>query len=394
MRQNSDKKYLRLMAYLAGFFLTVHVAFPSYFNAQFLEQFVGEKWVGMIFALSSLLTIIMIVSLPKITRRFGLSRTILGFSLLDILLVLSLVFSSSAFWAVFLFILYYSFGFAIRFALDLYLEKVSDNRATGDIRGIFLTFINLAWLVSPFLAGSLIESQGFPVIYAISAIALLPLFYIAATQFKEKAHHRLIPEPRLHLAVAKLWRGKNERDRNIARILGADFFLNLFYAVMVIYMGYYLEEYIGMTTEEIGKAFTIMLLPFVLFEFPLGRIADKWLGEKEILISGFIIAGVATSLIPWIGVPTVAVWATLLFITRVGACSVEIMKETYLFKKVDEEDTDILSLSRIMQPISYLVGPMLVFIALPFVGLRFIFLGLGLITLSGALIAARIKDTK
>ena len=37
-----------------------------------------------------------------------------------------------------------------------------------------------------------------------------------------------------------------------------------------------------------------MLLPFVLFELPLGKVADKWLGEKEIMFGGVLITALAT----------------------------------------------------------------------------------------------------
>ena len=65
---------------------------------------------------------------------------------------------------------------------------------------------------------------------------------------------------------------------------------------MVIYTPIYLHEHIGLPWSDIGIIFTIMLLPFVLFEFPAGKLADgKW-GEKEPPIIGIILIAVSTAL--------------------------------------------------------------------------------------------------
>jgi MFS family permease len=78
-----------------------------------------------------------------------------------------------------------------------------------------------------------------------------------------------------------------------------------------------------------------MLLPFVFVQFPLGRLADKKWGEKEILSLGFIIVAIATGLISFISGGSMILWMTILFITRIGAATIEIMCDTYFFKKVD-----------------------------------------------------------
>jgi len=394
MTKEPTKKYLRLLAYLSGFFLTIHMAFPSYFNAQFLGQFLPDNKIGITYAISSLLTIALITYIPRVIRKIGLLKTIYATSIVTLCATLPMAFIKNPAILIFLFIIYYSLGFVVRYALDIYLEKVSDNRNTGDIRGIFLTFINIAWLVSPFLAGTLISDRGYSTIFLISAIALTPVIYLTIFQLKEQEHHRQIKTPRVRVALKKLYQGKSEAIKNIRNILITDFLLNLFYAIMVVYTALYLEEYLKITKVDIGIIFTIMLIPFVIFELPLGRLADKKLGEKEILTAGFVVAGLATIIVPFISSPTIWLWGLILFFTRTGACAIEIMKETYLFKKITEEDTDILSLSRNMQPFSYIIGPGLASIFIYFFDLKYIFLLLGIIMIYGTRYSLALKDTK
>lgn len=394
MKKEPSKQYLRLLTYLSSFFLTVHIAFPSYFNAQFLGQFLPTDQIGFIYSLASLFTIILIVYTPRLIRKIGLFKTITLITFIDLLAIIPIAFTKNPAIVLPLFIIYYALGFVIRYSIDIYLEKISDERNTGNIRGVFLTFVNIAWLVSPFLAGSLIADQGFSIIFIISAIALLPLLYLSIFQLKEHEHHRNVKDHKVRTALLKLWSNKNQTIRNIRNILITDFLLNLFYAVMVIYTAIYLETQIGLSKENIGIIFTAMLLPFVLFELPLGKLADKYLGEKELLTAGFIIIGLSTMVITFTQVSTVWLWALILFMTRTGASTIEIMKETYLFKKIGEDDTDILSISRNMQPLSYIIGPLFVSLFIAFFDLRYIFLVLGLIMLLGVKYSLAIQDTK
>ena len=182
--------------------------------------------------------------------------------------------------------------------------------------------------------------------------------------------------------------------RNVRNILMTDFLLNFFYAVMVIYMALYLTQNLGMGKVAIGTIFTVMLIPFVVFELPLGKIADKWLGEKEILTAGFILMAGSTAIIPFIHSKAIWLWALVLFLTRTGAAAVEIMKETYLFKKITDKDTDIMSISRNMQPVTYIIGPLLVSIFLSFFAFQYIWLALAVIMLGGIKFSLAIKDTK
>ena len=61
----------------------------------------------------------------------------------------------------------------------------------------------------------------------------------------------------------------------------------LTYAWMVIYTPLHMLD-LGFTWEEIGQIFTIMLIPFVLVEYPAGWLADKYIGETEMMSADLI----------------------------------------------------------------------------------------------------------
>ena len=102
---------------------------------------------------------------------------------------------------------------------------------------------------------------------------------------------------------------------------------------MVIYTPIYLHEYIGFGWDKIGIIFSIMLLPFVILDFPLGKLSDK-IGEKKMLMAGFLIMTSSVLAIPLMTEPLLWLWAVILFMTRVGAATIESLSESYFFKVI------------------------------------------------------------
>jgi len=127
---------------------------------------------------------------------------------------------------------------------------------------------------------------------------------------------------------------------------------------------------------------------------PVGRLADTKFGEKEFLTFGFIFMAITVSILPLITSTNFWVWTLALFATRIGASIVEIMTETYFFKKIDGTDAHILSVFRNNKSIAWIIGPFIASVFLVFFDLKDIFLALGLIMLLGLKYSLTIKDTK
>jgi MFS family permease len=163
---------------------------------------------------------------------------------------------------------------------------------------------------------------------------------------------------------------------------------------MIIYTPIYLHEYLNFHWGEIGIIFTIMLLPFVILSFPLGKLSDK-MGEKEMLLIGFFISAVATLVIPFVKEPKLLTWALILFITRIGAATIEIMSESYFFKSINEENAEAISFFRNTTPLAYLVAPMLAIPILLLVpSFEYLFFVLGSLLFYGLFVTLRLRDVK
>jgi len=184
------------------------------------------------------------------------------------------------------------------------------------------------------------------------------------------------------------------RNKNLTKVFTVTYFLHFFYCIMVVYTPIYLHEYKGFDWPQIGIMFTIMLVPFVILEFPAGAIADRYWGEQEILIVGLVIMMAATGSMFFIQSSNFIVWAVILFLSRVGASLVEAMQDVYFFKIVDKQDMDLINLFRDIRPAAWLSGSLCAVIILKFFPLQYLYLFLAVFLLTALRPALTLKDTK
>ena len=150
----------------------------------------------------------------------------------------------------------------------------------------------------------------------------------------------------------------------------------------------------GLGWDKIGIIFSVMLVPFVILDFPLGKLSDK-IGEKKMLIMGFSVVVLSVLAIPFVKESVIWIWALMLFLTRVGAATIEIMNESYFFKEINEENADEISFFRNAPSISYIIAPLIAFPILFLIpSFEYLFFILAMILLIGLLISLRLKDVK
>lgn len=375
--------------YLLTFLLSFHAYLFLYINGSILEEHMSVKSVGLLFSLAALLSIPTLLYLPRVLKVFGSIRFTALALLVEGFALFGLTFAPSVALVALSFIAHYVLVRAIFFDADIILETLSFDAETGRLRGIFMAAGNTALLLSPLLVGFLLDDGNeYTRVFFASLFALIPavlLLLFSFKGFKDSTHTRLQLIP----ALRSVW-----RRPALMHIFSANLVLRMFYAVMVVYTGLYLHQSLGMSWEEIGLAFTVMLIPFAVLEYPLGRLADTRLGEKEIMFCGFLLTALATGLLTWVTSGSVLVWSLILLATRIGAAAIEIMTETYFFKHVSKDDVETVSLYRIVEPVGYIIAPLIFSVFLTFVDMRFIFLVLGIFMLGGLVPTLRLRDTK
>jgi MFS family permease len=257
----------------------------------------------------------------------------------------------------------------------------------GKTRGTYLTALNLGYVIAPTITGFVLARMGFSALYIIAAVILIPLFILIISS-QSYSH--------VHISKTNIWKDLSRlfKNRDVKNIVIANFLLQFFYAWMVIYTPVYLHETLLVPWDTIGHLFSVMLLAFILTQIPLGRLADRWIGEKYLLIAGFITIAIATSLLFFLPHFTLPLLAMVLFFTRIGASCIEVMTESYFFKKVPKTEAGTMSIFRNTYPVAYIIAPIIGSAIIMLAPHRYLFLVLGIIMLLGIFVILPIRNTQ
>ncbi|MDD5165313.1 MAG: MFS transporter [Candidatus Pacebacteria bacterium] len=375
---------------IIGFIYVLHTVIPMYSNSSFLSLFADEQTVGYIYMMGAAISIFGFLIIPSIIRRLGNYSVALWLILIQMCLFYGLLSSTSPFLITLFFVLQTAVISLIGLNLDIFLEVYTDATNVGTTRGLYNTALNASWVIAPLIGSMLVNgTENYHNTYVAGLFMLIPLFYLVYRnfpRFKDPTYHHYSPWQLIkHISKNKNW----------DKLFAANLVLQTFYAWMVVYSPIYLNKVIGFGWDEIGIILVVMLIPFAIIQFPLGRLADKKYGEKEMMIAGFIIMGISTIGLSFLHTNNIAFWAIALLITRVGAATAEIMMETYFFKTVSPRDAAALGIFRITRPLSYFTGPLIGIISLSFVtDQSYMFIVVGVVCLLALIPIATIKDTK
>lgn len=379
---------LLIATYVANLFLSFHYFIPAYVNSTYLSLYVSEQSVGLFYAFASLVTLLLFLRSNALLARYGNTRLFLSYILLDTLAVGALAISSQPLVVFLGFLVHQALAPLILFSLDLYLEKATlSEKITGTVRGTYLTVANATLLFAPLLSTFLIETYGPRAVYGGAFVFILPVLALALSSFRSfndpsyKALH-------LRETIQKIWKNPSLRSVYIV-----NFLLQFFYAWMVIYASLLLRD-LGLSWSEIGLILSIMLVPFLLFELPVGALADRRINERRIVTTGLVLIGMFTLFFGLSAGYSFVWFAGVLFMTRVGASFVEAACESYFFKQVDGGDASLVALFRATRALSYIAGPLAGGLLLSFTSLSGLFVILGILMFLGIPFARSMRILK
>lgn len=373
--------------YILSFLFTLHIALSAYINSTFLIRIISEKYVGLLFAIASLVTLFFLSKSVNLLKHFGNRKFVLYSLLINMLSLAGMITSKNPYIIGSSFVLMSATNTLIIFSIDIFIEHFGDPKTIGKIRGLYLTIINLAWMLTPLATVFLITKEGgYISIYILSFIATIIMtigLLFSVREFQDKTY---VKTPFLETYRYL------KTNHHMMAITIINFILQFFFAWMVVYMPIYLYQHIGLGWSQIGIIFTIMLAPFVIFGLPIGVLVDKYhVKKRTILYIGILIMSLATFAISFITTKSVALWALVLFLTRTGASITETTSEIYFFTHIKEEDTYLLSVFRDMMPVAYIIAPIVSTVIFIFLPLKFLFAILGIIVLCGLYYIPKLK---
>ncbi len=362
---------VNFVSFLLGFSDAVLIyVISSYFKLAF-----GTENVSIFYFFSYGILFLCLLNLHWLARKIGNVNVFFITLFFKIIAVAFLIGLNPGAISILFLILYMIFVGVGWVSLDAVLENFSCDRESGRIRGKHLMIMNAGFLFGPFLSAYLLSHCGFSGIFVF--LVIFNIFIFVYSLVKLRKVNSVFRKKISALELIK----KVINHKKVLAICYISFTLEFFYALMIIYTPLYLLD-IGMSWEQIGKIFTIMLLPFVFLQYPMGVLADRKNGEKQWLAISLLLMAFFTISFCFIQSANMLIWACILFGTRVGAAMLEVLRDSYFYKQIDGSDIDLIDFFRTAMPIGYILAAFFSFIILLIFPLIWIFIFLTLVILS------------
>jgi MFS family permease len=357
-----------------------------------MEQFATPAVIGALYTIGSALSVFSFLFVSRILRKIGNVRLTVYLAIAELTALVALGLTTSPATAIVAFVVFMTLNPLIYLSIDIFSESLigNDEKSTGSKRGLTLTLMSIAAMGGPLALGLIVgdDNNNLYKTYLVSAGIFSIFILIILAKFKS------FDDPKYHevqvlSSIQSFWDKKDIRN-----VFLAHFTLQIFFSWMVIYFPLYLATEIGLAWTDIGSIIAFGLFAYVLFEYPIGFVADKWIGEKEMMACGFLILGVTASWISFMAAAPVMAWMVLMFISRIGASLVEATTESYFFKHTKGTDANIMSFFRLTRPLAMIVGALSGTIALLYLPFELIFIVLGFLMVPGIFFTLALKDTK
>lgn len=372
---------------MISFFLGFSQAVLIYVMSTYFKEASGTENVGGFYFIAYLVLLLILLNLHKLTQKLGKTSVFLLVLAFKIISLVFLVNSQPSNWGIFILMLYVIFSGLEWVSLDTILESFSCDNESGRIRGMHLTILNAGFLLGPFVSTQLLGKFNFYGIFIFLLLFNILVFFYALIRLRDTNGR-----PKINISVVSLLK-KVFKRKNVISIYYISFVLEFFFALMVIYMPIYLID-LGLNWSQIGIIFSVMLLPFVFLQYPMGFLADKKMGEKKLLILALFIMAFSSILVYLTNSPSVLIWSLVMLGTRIGAAMVEILRDSYFYKRVDGDDVDLIGFFRTAMPVGYIIAASLSFIILLFLPLSAIFILSALVAFSALVPAYYLVENK
>ena len=328
-------------------------ALAVYILLPYLSTLVPAMYAGMVVAAGGLAALIFFPLLPRLVARYGAQQLALIFALAEMFILFMLAAAPGAISSILLIILMVAIQPFLSYELDLLLEATGEaGNKTGEVRAAFLTAWNLGSFAAPLLIGALlVNTDAYGHIFIAAAAMSVPFVVLFAVR-RLPSGVRAVPTSMLDTIICIF------HERDLFAVACGHFILWLFYVWAPLYTPIYLHNELGISWENLSWVFSIMLIPYVLIEYPAGWIADRFLGDRDLMFVGFLIAGGALASIGFLTTTSsLLLILIILLVSRIGAALIESMTEGHFFRRVTERDMNSVSIFRAAWPLAYVIGP-------------------------------------
>lgn len=339
---------------VGNFFFSIFSSLVSIILFPYLSLYIPSLSIGFVIAGSAIAGILVFPFLPEVVEQYGPQKIALVLSLIEIVVLFGLAAAPGPIGAVILMAVTIAMQPFLAYQFDLLVEAtVADTNTTGQVRAIFRTAWSSAALAAPLLLGALLAtSDSYSRVFLAAAATLVPIIMLFVLRELPQGPPPMLEH--MHNTLVRI-----VKNKDLAAVTLGNLILYLFLAWMPLYVPFYLHNILHFPWSDLGWIFALMLIPYVVIEYPAGWIADKYLGDKELMYMGYFIAGASTAAVSLITPATSLITILIILVSsRIGAALIESMVEAHFFRRINHRDINTIGAFRSVWPLSYIIGPM------------------------------------
>lgn len=380
------------LTYALAVIFNFHGLLVAYSNSTYMERFTSPEAVGTLYAISSALAVLGFLFMTRLLKHVGNVRLTVWLSIVEMLALVALGFAFGPAAAIVAFVVFMTINPLLYLNLDIFSETLigSNETGTGSARGLTLALMSIAAAMAPFTLALIVGEDASRLHYTYFVAGGIFAAFITLVLI----HFRTFEDPHYETLDLIGTLGRYAKNSNLRNVFCAHFMLQFFFAWTVIYMPLYLATEIGYSWEVIGSIIGVGLLAYAIFEYPIGLLADRRYGEKEMMALGFAVLAITASWISFMASASVVAWMLLMFLNRFGASLVEVTTESYFFKHTRGSDANIISFFRLTRPLALLFGSLTGSAALLFLPFNLIFIVLGFLMALSIFFVIPLVDTR
>jgi oligosaccharide:H+ symporter len=252
---------------------------------------------GMVVAISSLANAASQALGGVVTDRFGRRKSMVFFSMLDVLFNIALTFMiavSTPVWSIA--IVYVVEGFIVGMkqpATTAIIIDLAPRQRLTEAYGLAQIVANIGWIIGPLLGGFMFSSFSYAYLFAIAVLTSIACLILTLAALKE-SYTGTKGESSFHAAFSI------KADRALLTYIGLNLMVFIVYVQIVNMYSVFVVNELGFTATQYGLLLTIASAFAVIFQYPVTRMVAMRMGDKNALFLGSFIFGLGYLSLGWI----------------------------------------------------------------------------------------------
>ena len=374
------------------FFVSLAIASVATIYPNFIKEILGnDSKVGIFYSLIALLSLFVTLYSTQIFQRFkrvGIVNLTLSISI-GVYIILTAISSFSTLIPIEIFRIFSIV--LIGLSITLFMRDFSKEEELGEAEGELFVFDNLGYLIGPLLAGFLAYKYGFDSVFFLAALLSLIAYSYFNHQYFVKKHKHIknkvsLPKGNLKLNMKDFF-SKKENIKSFIVKFGLEYWWASFYFYVPLFI-----VNLGFKHNIVGLIVGATVIPLIILEMFVGRIADKR-GYKKLFISGFFLLAIIISLIPIINNKIASLG--ILILTSFAVTMIEPIQDIHFFKSNEKKEEDrLFGVLMLSFPLAEILAPSIAAISIILFGANSVWYGVAVISIIAGIASLTLKEVK